>query len=200
MNKILIGFLVLVLVGSAGLVGACNTQPNGDNHAQDPQEQNQDQAQAQAQDQDQAQGQAQGQAQSSVNQNNNTNTADSDASANNNVTVSNTNTNTFNPVININNQNVMSDISLSNQQYQTGEQNQNNEQTFTVPSTTTVTPGAAGGEFEEGTLPLILGTTTNAAAAGGEGVGLEETGFNISSLLIGLCGVLGGLAASRFGN
>ena len=181
MNKILIIFLSLVVIAGIGIgsTAAQNITVGSGASVLDP---------SQNQTQDQAQANAQSQSSSNNNtlNNSNNNTATSTANAINNISI--VNTNTFNPFIYLTSENRIGDISVSssniNAQLQT-------EGLRYVPF--------GGSGFGSGNTPELAATTPGTHDCGNQnGVGMQNSGININSLLMGIVGVLGGLLASRF--
>ncbi|MGB9979451.1 hypothetical protein [Methanobacterium sp.] len=179
MNKILIIFLSLVVIAGVGIgsTAAQNITIGSGASVLDP---------SQNQTQDQAQANAQSQSSSNNNtlNNSNNNTATSTANAINNISI--VNTNTFNPFIYLTSENRIGDISVcsSNINAQLAA-----EGLKYVPF---------GSDYGSGNVPQLMATTPGNSNANPNGVGMQESGLNITSLLMGIVGVLGGLLASRF--
>lgn len=183
MNKILIIFLSLVVIAGIGISGtaAQNITIGAGASVLDP-------SQNQTQDQAQAQAQTSNNTNNNNLDNNNTNTANSSSNANNNVTI--VNTNTFNPVIYLLSENKIGDICVSSSNI--NSQLQAEGLKYAKFAEGTLVFGGAGG------VPQIMATVPNQPSNVSPGVGMEEAGLNVTSLLMGIVGVLGGLLASRF--
>ena len=177
MNKILVIFLSLVVIASIGIgsTAAQNITVGSGASVLDPsQNQTQDQAQANAQ------------SQSSANNNtlntSNNNTATSNATAINNISI--INTNTFNPFIYLTSENKIGDICISSSNINAQLQA---ERLRGIPY---------GGYYGTGNVPQLMASVPSGKNA--NNVGMENSGLNVTSLLIGIIGVLGGLLANRF--
>ncbi len=179
MNKILIIFLSLVVIAGIGIgsTAAQNITVGSGASVLDPsQNQTQDQAQSEAQSQSSANN-------NSLNNSNN-NTATSSANAINNISI--VNTNTFNPFIYLTSENRIGDISVCSSNINAQLQA---EGLRYIPF---------GGNYGSGNVPQLMATTPGNSNANPNGVGMQESGLNITSLLMGIVGVLGGLLASKF--
>lgn len=179
MNKVLVLFLSLIALGSIGI--GCSVDSIGDNNTNIP-------ILSPQQGQEQTVNSTNDNTNVNANVNNNNNSASS--SSDNYVNVQNDNYISNN--IYIRSINKIHDISASAE----------NENEIEQGTKVTQLNAQRDSQAFEGNVPLLLAsvptTATPAAAAGGENVGLQDTGLNISSLLMGIIGVMGGLLATRF--
>ncbi len=183
MNKILIIFLSLVVIASIGIgsTAAQNITIGSGASVLDP-------SQNQTQDQAQAESQAQSSSNNNSLNNSNNNTATSSATATNNISI--INTNTFNPVIFLTSENRVGDIWVSSSNINAQLQAEG----FKYAA---FGDGSFG--YGAGNVPQLTATVPNKTGnAGPGGMGMQEAGLNVTSLLMGIVGVLGGLLASRF--
>jgi hypothetical protein len=180
MNKMLIIFLSLVVITGIG-IGSTVAQTVGDNASiLDP-------SQNQTQDQAQAQGQSSSNTNNNSLNNSNNNTANSSSTATNNISI--INTNTFNPIIYLLSENRIGDITVSSS---------NINSQLQAEGLRSLHFGGTGYFSGAGGVPALMATAPSKSAAVPSGVGMQETGLNVTSLLMGIVGVLGGLLASRF--
>ncbi|MEL7668995.1 hypothetical protein [Methanobacterium sp.] len=180
MNKILIIFLSLVVIAGVGIgsTAAQNITVGSGASVLDP-------SQNQTQDQAQAETQTQSSANNNTLNNSNNNTATSTANAINNISI--INTNTFNPFIYLTSENRIGDISVCSSNI--------NAQLKAEGLRYVPFDGAYG----TGNVPELMASTPNkSSSTNPSGVGMQESGLNITSLLMGIVGVLGGLLASRY--
>ena len=142
---------------------------------------------SQNQTQDQAQANSQSQSSSSNNSlnNSNNNTATSTANAVNNISI--INTNTFNPFIYLNSENRIGDISICSSNLNAQLQAEG------------LRYGSFGEGYGSGSVPELMASVPN-KNSNPSGLGMQESGVNITSLLMGIVGVLGGLLASKYGS
>ncbi|MCZ3373603.1 MULTISPECIES: hypothetical protein [Methanobacterium] len=144
-----------------------------------------DPSQNQTQDQAQAETQTQSSANNNTLNNSNNNTAISTANAINNISI--INTNTFNPFIYLTSENRIGDISVCSSNI--------NAQLKAEGLRYVPFDGAYG----TGNVPELMASTPNkSSSTNPSGVGMQESGLNVTSLLMGIVGVLGGLLASRY--
>jgi len=181
MNKILIIFLSLVVIAGVGIgsTAAQNITIGSGASVLDP---------SQNQTQDQAQAETQSQSSSNNNSlnNSNNNTATSSSTAINNISI--INTNTFNPFIYLTSENRIGDICISSSNINAQLQA---EGLRYIPF--------GDGNYGTGNVPELMASTPGTSGnANSNGVDMQESGLNITSLLMGIVGVLGGLLASRF--
>ena len=180
MNKIPLIVLLLVVIAGVGI--GCTTAQNitvgtGASVLDPSQNQTQDQAQSEAQSQSSSNN-------NSLNNSNN-NTATSSSNAINNISI--VNTNTFNPLIYLTSENKIGDICVSS----------SNINAQLAAEGLKYVP--YGGYYGTGNVPQLMATAPGTDGnTNSNGVGMQESGINITSLLMGIVGVLGGLLASKF--
>ena len=179
-RMMLIIFLSLVVIAGIGIgsTAAQNITVGSGASVLDP---------SQNQTQDQAQAETQSQSSSNNNSlnNSNNNTATSSATAINNISI--INTNTFNPFIYLTSENRIGDICISSSNINAQLQA---EGLRYVPFE---------GGYGTGNVPELMATAPGKSGnSNSNGVGMQESGLNVTSLLMGIVGVLGGLLASRF--
>ena len=168
--------LVVIAGIGIGSTAAQNITVGSDASVLDP-------SQNQTQDQAQANSQSQSSSNNNTLNNSNNNTATSTANAINNISI--INTNTFNPFIYLTSENRIGDISLCSSNINAQLQA---EGLRYVPYC---------GDYGSGNVPELMASTPN-KNNNPSGVGMQESGLNITSLLMGIVGVLGGLLASRY--
>lgn len=185
MNKILIIFLSLVVIAGIGIgsTAAQNITVGDDASVLSP-------AQNQTQDQAQAQAQTSNNTNNNSLNNSNNNTANSNSAATNNISI--VNTNTFNPFIFLNSENKIGDISVSSSNINSQLQAEGLKAAKFAFADGTFVFGAGG-------VPQVMASVPGQPSqVSPSGVGMEEAGLNVTSLLMGIVGVLGGLLASRY--
>ncbi|MCZ3367249.1 hypothetical protein [Methanobacterium veterum] len=173
-------FLSLVVIAGVGIgsTAAQNITIGSGASVLDP-------SQNQTQDQAQAETQTQSSANNNTLNNSNNNTAISTANAINNISI--INTNTFNPFIYLTSENRIGDISVCSSNI--------NAQLKAEGLRYVPFDGAYG----TGNVPELMASTPNkSSSTNPSGVGMQESGLNVTSLLMGIVGVLGGLLASRY--
>jgi len=178
MNRILIIFLSLVVIAGIGIGSTAAQNITVGSGVLDP-------SQNQTQDQAQANSQSQSSSNNNTLNNSNNNTATSTANAINNISI--INTNTFNPFIYLTSENRIGDISLCSSNINAQLQA---EGLRYVPYC---------GGYGSGSVPELMASAPNKNSSP-SGVGMQESGLNITSLLMGIVGVLGGLVASKYGS